>query len=604
MAVPKVIYTFDVYQGTTFLTRLKWKAPYRRATNAERYHVTDGADLLDGTNSVFGEFMPILYRDLRLPGGSYLPISIAEACEMIQTGFNVSTYASVGTVLTFYINKDENFGLEWKVWDGNPNDYEGVRIFRGTWYSNWVAYYGWHCEYRNQWGHYYGFYSGCGLPLPDWERIANAPDTDTTGLIYPSYSCNGYYTTSTSLPSVHPEQGTVETQNTGTLTIAQIKTWLGQYQPDIPDDENPYWDGGISEPGGGETGNFSEDSDTVTEDPMPTLSAIGTGMATIFNPDATQLKDLSDVFWGSNWWQALQNSVEGIDKMFVSLGIVPFEVTAGSTVEVTWLGLSVTEVRLTLAAQQYYEFDMGTIDLSDDDRIFTSDSALDYSPFSKLGIYLPFIGYQELDIDECRNATINLKYRVDILSGTCVALIKVAGSTIYQFTGNCITQIPITSQSFENLFTNAVNVGIAWGNARNAGAIAGGGDAGDPISPVANMKFPKPEIADGEIGAQSRLGNATANAMMGLKPTFNKTGSVSASATLFTVKQPFLFLSTPRQCLPEHYQRYCGFPSNITGKLSSFSGLTVVESIRLNNLVATATEVQEIYDLLRKGVII
>ena len=384
-------------------------------------------------------------------------------------------------------------------------------------------------------------------------------------------------------------------------------TWLITYYDDFTpvDTDNPYEPGGTSETGGGENGNFSEDSDDVEEDSMPTLSAVGTGMATIFNPSVTQLKNLSNVFWGSNWWQALQNSVEGIDKMFISLGIVPFDVTAGSTVEVTWLGLSITEVYLTLAAQQYYEFDMGTIDLGNDSRIFTSDSALDYSPFSKLGIYLPFIGYQELDIDECRGATVQLKYRVDILSGTCVALVKVAGNTIYQFTGNCITQIPITSQSFENLFTNAVNVGIAWGNARNAGAIAGGGDAGDIITPDANMRFPLPEVAGGgEIGAQSRLGNATANAMMGLKPTFNKTGSVSASATLFTVKQPFLFLTTPRQCLPSHYQRYCGFPSNITGNLNEFSGLTVVESIRLNNLVATATEVQEIYDLLHKGVII
>ena len=70
--------------------------------------------------------------------------------------------------------------------------------------------------------------------------------------------------------------------------------------------------------------------------------------------------------------------------------MVPFDVEAGSTVSVTWLGIDTT-VSLTLAAKQYYEFDMWSIYLSSDSIIFTSVSALDYIPFSTLGIYLPFI---------------------------------------------------------------------------------------------------------------------------------------------------------------------------------------------------------------------
>lgn len=387
-----------------------------------------------------------------------------------------------------------------------------------------------------------------------------------------------------------------------------MQEWLDGL-PEPIDQDNPYNPGGTSEPGGG-NGNFSEDSDSVEEDSMPTLDAIGTGMATIFSPSKSQLRSLSDVFWGSQWWTALQNTIEGIDKMFVSLGVVPFNVSKGSTVEVTWLGLAITEVMLTLASQQYYEFDMGTIDLSNDNRIFTSGSALDYSPFSKIGIYLPFIGYEELDIDEVRGATVSLKYRIDILSGTCVALVKVNGNTIYQFTGNCITQIPITSQNFENMFTNAVNVGISLVTAKTgAAAASAGAEAALDKAASSEVGLAQHE-AIGAVkaakvnSAHSSLAAATANAMMGMKPTFNKTGAVSASASAFAVKQPFLYLVTPRQCIPTHYQRYCGFPSNMTGKLSEFSGYTVVEDIRLNGLVATSSEVGEIYDLLKSGVII
>lgn len=374
------------------------------------------------------------------------------------------------------------------------------------------------------------------------------------------------------------------------------------YTPDSYDEDNPYFNGGVSEEGGGE-GNFSEESDNPEADSLPSLSAAGTGFATIFKPNAAQLRALSDLFWNSNVFTFLQNLVENITDMFTSLAIVPFEVLEGTTVSVTWLGID-TAVSLTLAARQYYEFDMGSIDMANDSRIFTSGSVLDYSPFSKLGIYLPFIGYQELDIDECRDAVINLRYRIDILSGACVAILKVGGRDLYQFTGNCLTQIPITNESMQSLVSDAVNVGIAAAGVGATGASVGA-DLAEAASSKSGIEFGDIANAHRSITkAESGLASATVNAVIGSKPTFNKSGAVSSSASMMSVKQPYLFLSTPRQSIPDHYQRYRGFPSNITSKLGDLSGFTVVEDIRLNGLVATSPEVAEIYDLLKKGVII
>lgn len=380
--------------------------------------------------------------------------------------------------------------------------------------------------------------------------------------------------------------------------------WIGDFEPEIPDDEDPYWEGGTSgEDGGG--GNFSEDSDDVDEDALPDIDAIGTGFATIFTPTKAQLTALADVMWDNGVFQALQNLVENISGMFTSLAIVPFEVTQGATVEANFLGLFQTGIFLTLAAKQYYEFDMGSINLADDARIFTSGSALDYSPFSKLGIFLPFIGFQDLDIDECRDNTLSLKYRIDILSGTCVALISVGGNPIYQFTGNCLSQIPITNESMQSLVTDAVQVGIAAAATHSASGAASADMTAAEGEKNAAVKEAKMAHAEAHIASsQGRLASATANAAMGMKPTFGKAGAISAAASLLAVKQPYLFLTTPRQSLPDRYQKYCGFPSNITGKLNTFSGFTVVEDIRLNGLVATSPEVSEIYQLLKSGVII
>lgn len=388
------------------------------------------------------------------------------------------------------------------------------------------------------------------------------------------------------------------------------------------DDSNPYYGGGYSGPGGGdpEKQNWAGNSDLVAPDALPDEAHYGAqacGLITIFSPTDTQLKYLADVIWGNGFFQFMQNLVENISDLFISFGMVPFTVPTSGSVEVTWFDYVLsghqvgTGIYLNKATQQLLEFDMGTILLDgSDDRIFTSDSVLDYSPYSRLGIYLPFIGYQELDIDECRGSALNLKYRIDILSGTVVAQISLSGRTIYQFTGNCLTQLPLTSVDAQTVISNAVNIGIAAASAGTSGAVASAGDA-----------FTAEKVAAGDISAakgalensqhsasvsnaQGTLAAATANGMMGMKPSFKKSGAIGASASLISVMQPYLFLTTPRQSMPENYNTCCGFPTNMGGTLGSFKGFTVVEDIRLNNLVATSPEVEEIYKLLKSGVII
>lgn len=388
------------------------------------------------------------------------------------------------------------------------------------------------------------------------------------------------------------------------------------------EEDNPYEGGEYSSYGGGDPHkqNWAENSDIVLPSPMPNetdFGAVACGLITIFTPSKQELTKLSEVLWGQGFWNFVQNAIENISDLFVSLAMVPFEVSKGATVEVTWFSYDVggqvpigTGIYLTKAANQWYEFDMGTINLTGTGKGFATDSVLDYSPFSKLGIYLPFIGYQELDIDECRESPINLKYRIDILSGTCVALITINGRTIYQFTGNCLTQLPLTSMDAQTMLSNAVNIGIAAASAGATAAVASAGDAmtaenlaKDKIS-ATQAELQNAQHAASVSNAQGSLTSATANGILGMKPNFKKTGAVSASASLFNVMQPYLFLTTPRQSMPEGYEKVCGFPCNMGGTLGEFSGFTVVEDIRLNGLVATSPEVEEIYQLLKQGVII
>lgn len=383
---------------------------------------------------------------------------------------------------------------------------------------------------------------------------------------------------------------------------------------------NPYEDAGFTQSGGGdpEKQNWDDDSDSVTTDAMPSIGAVNSGMISIFSPTAIQLQDLADLLFSYNFFDWLQKNLQNLEELIVSLGMVPFEVTTGGSPSVTFLGFDISSfthpVYLRTCTEQYYEFDMGSIAFNGtDSRIHTSDSVFDYSPFSRLGIYLPFIGFQELDIDEVRRSTISLRYRIDVLSGTCIAIINVSDAQgsrdIYQFSGNCLTQLPLGSTDMSSIVQGSLNIATAALSAGATGAIASAGDSMLEGIPGDSMAATEKEYAHAQNSAKvsnavGNLASATVNGIMGMKPNYKHSGSIGASGGMLAVKQPYIFLTTPREAVPEDYEKYCGLPCNITDNLGNFSGFTVVEDIRLNGLVATSTEVEEIYQLLKSGIIV
>lgn len=382
------------------------------------------------------------------------------------------------------------------------------------------------------------------------------------------------------------------------------------------DSNNPYVELPMAGPGGGnrDKTNVDDLSDIVVADSMPNLSAVGSGLITVFSPTISQVNRLAEVLWGSDFFDWVNKIGSNIDDLFICFGVVPFNVSKGATVNVTYWGFLnlQSQIPMTLCDSQYEEFDMGTINLANDSRIHTTDSVFDYSPFSKLSIYLPFIGIEELDIDECRGKSINLTYRIDVLSGSCVALITIDGATLYQFSGNCMTQLPLTGVDASSMISNGVTLLTSFASAGTASAIAGAGAAA--VEEAMNKPNHPMSEAQGNLqnaryqaqvsSGQGSLASASANASMGMKPNFKHSGAIGASTSLFAVKQPYLLLTTPNEAVPEYYEKYCGLPSNITAQLGSLSGYTVVEDIRLNGLVATSPEVDEIYKLLKEGVII
>ena len=86
--------------------------------------------------------------------------------------------------------------------------------------------------------------------------------------------------------------------------------------------------------------------------------------------------------------------------------------------------------------------DCGTVTLTEE-----QENVLDYSPFAKLEIYLPFIGTKELDIDVIRGKEIQLVYKVNVMSGKCLAVLQYNDIPLYQFDGTIGEDIPFATNT-------------------------------------------------------------------------------------------------------------------------------------------------------------
>ena len=331
--------------------------------------------------------------------------------------------------------------------------------------------------------------------------------------------------------------------------------------------------GGESTPGG-QNGNFDDTSDNIDVPTLPTTTASSCGMVKMYEMNLSQTQALAGYLWS-----AATEFYENLTKMFndpmdsiVSLSLAPIKpnVTAQTTIEICKYAIdAVTGFPLT---SQYASLNCGTVKISP-----YWGNALDYAPYTKASIYLPFIGTQELNIDDVMNRTVGVTYNIDLLSGACVCLITCDSSVMYNFSGNVISQIPVSGKNalemYKTVISAVANTALAIGTGTGGVALAG-----DVVS--------------------------NGLSVMGSKMTVQRGGTISATNGVLGVKFPYITILRANQSLPADFHYFKGYPSNITGKVSSFSGYTEVEYVHVTGINATENELEMIEQILKEGFII
>lgn len=378
-----------------------------------------------------------------------------------------------------------------------------------------------------------------------------------------------------------------------------------------PGPDEPYGDDSYDTYTGGD-GDHDDTSDTIPEPALPIMYGSNSGMCTAWVPTIGEIRLVAKALVDPNVAQAIWQSVAKLSDVVIGLSLFPCTIGTEATpqkVKVNFMGVHInTGVDCHLAADQFEEIDCGNITINE-----YWGNCLDYNPYTRISIYLPFCGMYELDTDEVMGRTINVSYRIDILSGACLATIKIDGSVFYQYSGQCSAQIPLSSVTFDQFIASMIDVGIATATGSKMLGAAGAAlsEARQDFNAGKSSGVGGDALMDAKENYQAvrerttnSIADAAVGAVMGQKGFYQHAGALAGSPGFLAIRKPYLIIKRPEQLIPGMYGKFHGFPSNTTAVLGDLVGYTEVGDIRLNIPEATVDEIIECEQLLKGGVVI
>lgn len=336
----------------------------------------------------------------------------------------------------------------------------------------------------------------------------------------------------------------------------------------------PYGDGESTSQGG--QGDMTDTSEPIEIDSKPLLT---TGdFLRVYKLTATDLSALQAKLISNGFLDGLipKLRTDAMDYI-VGLNAIPINATnvAASTIKIANLD---TEITASYLSWYIEDIDFGEIALTEYFQTF-----MDYSPYTKLSVYIPYCGIVPLNVDNFMNDKISMKCRVDMLTGQFVVFVSNSTGIVTTVSGSCAYQLPIRANDYNRLVTSGL--GLLGGIVGTAGALATGN------VPLA-------------IGAGlGTVGGLVATSQSMTKPDVTSKGSLGGNYGLLGNRTPYLIIQRPTLSVPSDYGKTIGYMSRITAKLGDLTGYTVLEEIHLEHISATDDEKKLIENALKSGVI-
>lgn len=366
-------------------------------------------------------------------------------------------------------------------------------------------------------------------------------------------------------------------------------------QLDLPDiDMSKYIDQVVNQLRGSGAGRDTSSTDPTTGDPTviegeaPNTGSGVTppevlpeadvqGVWHIYNPSSAEVSALGSWLWSANIIDQIVRMFSNPMEAIIGLHAVYAEPTVSSAQSIV-VGNLTSTASARVVTRQYASLDCGSVWLTE-----YFGNVFDYDPYTKVSLFLPFIGIVDLKTADVMRAQIGVTYNVDVYTGACVAMVSVerdgVGGVLYQYSGCCAVEYPVSGANYSRMLqaifasaSSALGAGMMTMGAPGTAAL-GAIAAGSTFMSKANMSV-------------------------------QRSGSFSGNAGAMGIKKPYLIITRPQTNMALQYEMYDGRGANYTRRVGECTGYIKCKEVHLNVPGAYKSELDEIEQLLKEGILI
>ena len=230
---------------------------------------------------------------------------------------------------------------------------------------------------------------------------------------------------------------------------------------------------------------------------------------------------------------------------------------------------------------------------------------LDYKA-AHIYLYLPYIGFVELDINKYLDKTLKIIYMVDLHSGECEVSLCANGLLMDTYSGQIGIKQPVTYNDLSTYFTSQITAlrnGVMSAVGMPLGGTIGGAQTGAAAGPYGAAAGAMIGGTVGAIGGKAAEMWTAYSIRNTTPPLFSKGGYSSEIGANMPQYAFLVFLYNDIQ-EPDNLLDLYGKPSNRSGYVGNFSGFLSTFSVNLRCARATDAEKAEIVSLLTQGIYI
>lgn len=305
-----------------------------------------------------------------------------------------------------------------------------------------------------------------------------------------------------------------------------------------------------------------KDNDENDNDTSDVSSGIGV-LTTTFKMTKDRLKQLGRFLWGSNIFDNFSLICNNPIENIISCKSIPLSLN-GTTQKII-LGNVDTGVNGDKVSNNFAKQNIGSITITEKYHNF-----LDYAPYTNVIIYLPYVGFKELDTNLVMGKTLSISYTVDIITGGCLCQITSNNVKLYEFNGNMGIDIPITASNRAQVEAGYISSGIGIASSVASGNI---------------------------VGAATSLINSAES-----QYHYASTSSPNPMCVASTNRTCYVILDRPTYQTLKSFNHTRGKKCYLTKTINTLKGYTICdEHIDLSGIRATDGEKEELIKILSSG---